>query len=575
MQVFKRIVLLVRPYWGRVALAAVVSLLISGINGALAWVVKPALDGIFLDRDATLLSLLPFAVLGLFFAKGGLSFAQVYLMKSAGVKVVRDLRNRLYEHVLVLPVNDFKKESTGAILSRMINDAGQLQSLLASAVKDVFVEGATVIVLICIAFYRRWDLALLSVVVLPPALYGTQRLGKRMKRVSKEAQKKVSILTEFLTETFSGIKMVKVFGREGALAKIFRSENQSYYREVMRSVRIAELTSLMMEFIGGLGIAFVLWYGGKLVIREVITPGEFFSCLAAIFLIYTPARRLASANNNIQQSRASLERLDDLFLREKEQEGAGDLAPMRHSIEFRNVSFKYPASKGYVLRGVDFQVMAGQIIAIVGRSGAGKTTLVDLIPRFYDPMEGVICVDGVNIAGVSLRSLRQQIGLVSQDIILFNDTVRANILFGKPDSTEEAVTGAAKAAHAHDFIKDLPNGYDTVIGERGIMISGGQRQRLSIARAILKNPPILILDEATSSLDTESEMMVQKALDELMEQRTTFVIAHRLSTVMKADRILVLEKGRIIESGTHDQLLERGGVYRRLYDLSELVAHQP
>ncbi|HSB52535.1 MAG TPA: ABC transporter ATP-binding protein, partial [Dissulfurispiraceae bacterium] len=378
-----------------------------------------------------------------------------------------------------------------------------------------------------------------------------------------------------LTETFSGIKMVKVFGREGALARIFRSENQSYYREVMRSVRIAELTSLMMEFIGGLGIAFVLWYGGKLVIREVITPGEFFSCLAAIFLIYTPARRLASANNNIQQSRASLERLDDLFLREKEQEGAGDLAPMRHSIEFRNVSFKYPASKGYVLRGVDFQVMAGQIIAIVGRSGAGKTTLVDLIPRFYDPMEGVICVDGVNIAGVSLRSLRQQIGLVSQDIILFNDTVRANILFGKPDSTEEAVTGAAKAAHAHDFIKDLPNGYDTVIGERGIMISGGQRQRLSIARAILKNPPILILDEATSSLDTESEMMVQKALDDLMEQRTTFVIAHRLSTVMKADRILVLDKGRIIESGTHDQLLERGGVYRRLYDLSELVAHQP
>ncbi len=575
MQVFKRIVLLVRPYWGRVALAAVVSLLISGINGALAWVVKPALDGIFLNRDATLLSLLPFAVLGLFFAKGGLSFAQVYLMKSAGVKVVRDLRNRLYEHVLVLPVNDFKKESTGAILSRIINDAGQLQSLLASAVKDVFVEGATVIVLICVAFYRRWDLALLAVVVLPPALYGTQKLGRRMKKVSKEAQKKVSILTEFLTETFSGIKMVKVFGREGALAKIFRSRNQSYYREVMRSVRIAELTSLMMEFIGGLGIAFVLWYGGKLVIREVITPGEFFSCLAAIFLIYTPARRLASANNNIQQSRASLERLDDLFLREKEQEGAGDLASMRHSIEFRSVSFKYPASKGYVLKGVDFQVRAGQIIAIVGRSGAGKTTLVDLIPRFYDPMEGEICVDGVNIAGVSLRSLRQQIGLVSQDIILFNDTVRANILFGKPDSTEEAVTGAAKAAHAHDFIKDLPNGYDSVIGERGIMISGGQRQRLSIARAILKNPPILILDEATSSLDTESEMMVQKALDELMEQRTTFVIAHRLSTVMKADRILVLEKGKIIESGTHDQLLEMGGVYRRLYDLSELVAHEP
>ncbi|MCL4492472.1 MAG: ABC transporter ATP-binding protein/permease [Nitrospirae bacterium] len=565
--ILKRIVYLVRPYWARLAAAAVLSLIISGLNGGLAWLVKPALDGIFVKKDATLLAILPFGILVLYLLRGLFSFFQSYLMRSAGAKVMRDIRNSLYQHILFLPVNEFKKESSGLLLSRVINDAGQLQGLLAYSIKDVFVESATVIVLLTVAFYRRWDLALISITVLPAAFYGTRKLGKRLKKVSTEGQKKISLITEFLTETFSGIKMVKIFGREGALAKIFMDRNQGYYRELMRSTRIIEFTSLMMEVVGGLGIAFVLWYGGRLVVKNVITPGEFFSFLAAIFMVYTPAKRLSSANNSIQQAKAFLERLDELFYREKESEGSVRLSPLEDNIEFRGVSFKYPTSKNYVLSDINLTVKKGEIIAIVGRSGAGKTSIIDLIPRFHDPSDGTILIDGVNIAEVTLPSLRKQIGLVSQDIILFNDTVRANIAFGNPEAAEEDIIKAAGASHAHDFILELPRGYDTVIGERGVMISGGQRQRISIARAILKNPAILILDEATSSLDTESEMIVQMALDTLMENRTTFVIAHRLSTVQKADRIIVLERGRIMEIGAHDELLKNGGIYKKLYDL--------
>lgn len=564
---FKRMLFIVRPYWGRMAAAVVMSLLISGMNGGIAWLVKPVLDGIFLKKDATLLTFLPLGILALYLLRGFFSFAQGYLMRSTGVKVVRDIWNRLYEHLLFLPVNEFKKESTSAILSRVINDAGQLQTFLASAVKDMFVEGATLVVLLTVAFYRKWDLALLAITVFPAAFYGAQRFGKRLKKVSTAAQKKISVITEFLSETFSGIKMVKVFGREDALIGIFGGRNQDFYRELMRSARIMEFSSLMMELVAALGIAFVLWYGGKMVINDVITPGDFFSFLTAIFMVYTPAKRLVSANNGMQKSKAALERLDELLEKEREPDGRLELNPIEHSIEFRDVVFKYPQSKHKILDNINLNVKKGEIVAIVGRSGAGKTSLADLIPRFYDPLGGAICIDGVDIKDASLKSLRRQIGLVSQDVILFNDTVKANIIFGKQEASEEEIVMAAKAAYAHDFILEMPNGYDTVIGERGVMISGGQRQRLSIARAILKNPPILILDEATSSLDTESEMMVQKALDTLMEHRTTFVIAHRLSTVKKADRIVVLEKGRITESGTHDELLQRGGIYKKLYDL--------
>jgi subfamily B ATP-binding cassette protein MsbA len=567
MRTVRRLLVLSKPYITRIILAGICSVIASGLNGALVWLTKPAIDKVFIDKNSKLLFIIALAVLVVYLSKAIFAAIQSYLMKSVGAKLVRDIRNRLYEHTTLLPMSFFGKDSTGALLSRIINDAGAVQGLLASTLKDLFVESCTVVVLIGVAMHMSWDMALIAIVALPIAFYGVSRLSKKIKIVSKKAQEKISKITEILTESFLGIKIIKSFCREDHEITRFKEKSQGYYRELMRSVRIFEATSLIMDLVAGFGIAFIIWYGGNRVIQDAMTPGAFIAFFIAIGMVYTPAKRLAAAYNSLQQGMAPLERIDKLLAEITESDSEAELKEIKQAIIFKDVSFRYENTKEDTLEDINITVKKGEIIALVGKSGAGKTTFVDLISRFFNPIKGAIYIDYQDISKVSLKSLRQLIGIVSQDIILFNDTVRANIAYGKKDAREDEIITASKAAFAYDFILEMPNGYDTVIGERGVRLSGGQKQRLSIARALLKNPPILILDEATSSLDTESEVMVQKALETLMQGRTTLVIAHRLSTIRKADRIVVFDKGKIVETGTHRKLLAANGIYKTLYDL--------
>lgn len=566
MPILTKIIELTKPYWPRIFAGILLSLIVSGITGAIAWAVKPALDEVLIGKKYEYVSLLPAGVVLLFTIKGLLSFGQTYLMKSAGMKLVREMRNKLYKHLLYLPVGYFNRESSGVIISRVMYDVETLNGLISDVIKTFIVEVPTVIFLLGVALYRSWDLTLMSLVLLPLIAYSTKKFGKGVKKKRKEAQKKLSFLTHNIGESVFGSRIIKIFNRETAMENKFKTDNQRYYRELLRVVRLKEFTKFIIDIVTGIGIGLVLWYGGTMVANGTITAGVFASIIVAIYMMFSPVKKLGDAYNTLQEARASIERIDTLLNAEEEKEGHTKIGNFSKSIKLENVSFTFPGNTVPVLKGVDLEIKQGEVIAIVGRSGVGKSTLVDLIPRFHLPSSGILTIDGMDINDIEKHSLRELIGIVSQDIILFNDTVRENIAFGKPGVSEGDIIEAAQMAYADEFIRQLPEKYNTFIGDRGLKLSGGQRQRIAIARAILKNPPILILDEATSSLDSVSEALVQKALDELMKGRTTIVIAHRLSTIKHADRILLIESGKIADMGSHEELIEKNSMYKELYN---------
>jgi subfamily B ATP-binding cassette protein MsbA len=485
-----------------------------------------------------------------------------------GQKIVNDIRDQLYAHIQTLSFSYFTRTPTGVIISRIINDVNLVQGALTRAPSSLVQGVFTMVALTGYILYLNWRLAAFSIIVLPLAGFALSKFSRRFRTTSTQMQEQIGDLTMHLHETIAGVRIVKAFGMEEHEGRRFAARNKQLFNSLMRAIKTSALSHPVMEVISMLGTSLVILYGlFAIIVHKSMTPGDFFSFMVALVFFYRPLKDLNGINSIVQDGLAAAKRIFEVLDTRPEvrnAEGATSLSPGFRTIELRNVSFKYEDDP--VLRSIDLTVRAGETVAIVGKSGGGKTTLVNLIPRFYDVTDGSISIDGRDIRQITLESLRGCIAMVTQQTILFNDTVRNNIAYGRTERPFDDTVRAAQAAHADGFIRALPLGYDTVIGESGVKLSGGQRQRIAIARALLKDAPILILDEATSALDSESEREVQNALDALMEGRTSFVIAHRLSTVMNADRIIVLKDGRIVEEGTHDELLARAGEYKNLYD---------
>jgi subfamily B ATP-binding cassette protein MsbA len=568
----KRLFTYAKPYRGRLGLAIVAMVVYAAGDAGQAFLIKPIIDKKLIFDNG--IALMAWGIVGVYFVKGIGSYLSSYMMASVGQRVVMDLRNQLYRHILGQSAGFFAQRTTGQLMSRLGNDVSQVQQAVSETIGDLARETLVAIVLAGWLFWIDARLTLVCLTGAPLIVYPLVRLGWRVRRTTRRSQEALEHLTHMGVEAFTGHRIVKAFGTEGHETEKFRRAAYGLFRTNMKVT--AALSSLppLMELIGGVGMALALIYGSKQVTANLMTPGEFFSFMGALLLMYGPAKKLSRVNANLQQTIAASERIFEMLDTHTEvieQRGAEPLTPFRRTIEFADVSFGYADGHDDILRSVSFRVEAGQMIAVVGRSGAGKTTLVNMLPRFYDVSAGAILIDGVDIRHVTLASLRAQIGIVTQETVLFDDTIASNIAYGSPSASRELIEAAARAAHAHEFVGVLPDGYDTTIGERGQRLSGGQRQRLAIARALLKNAPILVLDEATSALDSESELLVQEALANLMKNRTSFIIAHRLSTIRRADAIIVLEQGRIVEIGQHDDLLARtDGAYAALYQMQLL-----
>ncbi|HXT69888.1 MAG TPA: ABC transporter ATP-binding protein [Vicinamibacterales bacterium] len=570
MNEFRRLRKYAKPYQGLVTVALLAMVVYAIGSAGVAAAVQPIGDNVL--GSGTGVAWVAMLILASYFAKGLGAYASGYLMADVGQRVVRDLRNQLFRHTLDQSAAFFSRRTSGQLVSRITNDVNQVQNVVAETVADLIRESLAIVGYVILMFAIDWHLALVCLTAAPLVVYPLARLGQKVRSTSKRSQEELGNVTHIATEGLAGHRIVKAFGAEAREAKRFADASHRLYRTNMKIMSALSALPPIMELIGGLAAIGAVWYGASRISQKLITPGEFMSFLTAAFLMYTPIKKLSRVNAAIQQAIASAQRIFELLdthSEVKETPNAPSLAPLRSQVEFREVAFSYDDEPGrYVLRHVNLTVRSGQVAAIVGLSGAGKTTLVNLIPRFYDVTEGGILVDGVDIRSVSLKSLRAQTALVTQETVLFDDTIASNIAYGVPDASRERIEAAARAAHAHEFVRQLPSGYDERIGERGQRLSGGQRQRIAIARAILKDCPLLVLDEATSALDAESELLVQDALANLMKDRTTFVIAHRMSTVRRADLIIALEGGEIAEIGTHDELVSRpGGVYAKLYAL--------
>ena len=565
----RRILRYYKPYIFLIVVAVVSAFVVSSTSGAIAYLVKPALDEVFVNRDKHMLLLIPLAFVGVMLLKGVGRFLQVYLMQTVSLRVAEHVRDEMFAKIVHLPMRYFEKSQVGMVMSRVTNDVNAIQQIMPSAVMVVR-ECFTGIGLIGVVLYMNWKLAVWAVVVLPIAIYPIFYFGRRLRKIGKKGQEILSTLNTILQENLSGMRVIKAFGTETKTSEEFNVSSHDVVTNGLKGIWYAEISSRFMELLGAVGIGAVLYLGGREVIEGTNTAGTFFSFVAGIMMMYEPIKKISMSYNNLQKSLGAAERVFALLDSEhvvEEKGGTVEMPAAIGAIVLDNIRFRYNDDGPWVLDGVNVTVSPGEKVALVGPSGAGKTTLANLLPRFYDVTEGQIRIGDHGISEYTLRSLRLNTGLVSQDNFLFNATIRDNIAYGQENVSQEQVEAAARAAYAHDFIMEMEEGYNTIIGERGTKLSGGQKQRLTIARALLKDPALLILDEATSALDTESERIVQMALENLMEQRTSIVVAHRLSTILSADKILVMEGGKVVSSGRHEELVGACPLYTRLYTL--------